>query len=48
MLDDEDNEILKPMFYEEVKLVKVLSDEYVKIVLDGVVTIVNKNSKIIS
>ena len=36
------------MFYDEVEFVKVLSDDYVKIILDGLETIVNKNGKIIS
>ena len=40
--------ILKPIFYDEVELVKVLSDDYVKIILDGRETIVDKNGKIIS
>ena len=48
LLDDEDNEILKPMFYDEIEVIKILSDDYVKIVLDGRETIVNKNGKIIS
>ena len=48
LLDDEDNEILKPVFYGEVEFVKVLSDDYVKIILDGRETIVDKNGKIIS
>lgn len=48
LLDDLENEILKPMFYDEVELVKVLSDDYVKIILDGRETIVDKDGKIIS
>lgn len=48
LLDDLENEILKPEFYDEVELVKVLSDDYVKIVLDGRETIVDRNGKIIS
>ena len=48
LLDDEDNEILKPVFYDEIEVIKILSDDYVKINLDGRETIVNKNGKIIS
>ena len=48
LLDKDENEILKPIFYDEIELVKVLSDDYVKIILDGRETIVNKNGKIIS
>ena len=48
LLDDLENEILKPAFYDEVELVKVLSDDYVKIILDGRETIVDRNGKIIS
>ena len=48
LLDDLENEILKPMFYEKIGLVKVLSDEYVKIILDDRETIVDRNGKIIS
>lgn len=48
LLDDEDNEILQPIFYDEIELVKVLSDDYIKIILDGRETIVDKNGKIIS
>lgn len=48
LLDKNENEILKPMFYEKIGLVKVLSDEYVKIILDGRETIVDRNGKIIS
>ena len=48
LLDDLENEILKPAFYDEVELVKVLSDDYIKIILDGRETIVYKNGKIIS
>ena len=43
-----ENEILKPAFYDEVELVKVLSDDYIKIILDGRETIVDRNGKIIS
>jgi len=48
LLDDLENEILKPAFYDEVELVKVLSDDYIKIILDGRETIVDRNGKIIS
>nr|WP_314868690.1 hypothetical protein [uncultured Campylobacter sp.] len=47
MLDDEDNEILKLMFYEEAELVKVLSGDWVKINLGDRKTIVDRNDKII-
>ena len=48
LLDDEENEILQPIFYGEIELVKVLSDDYIKIILDGRETIVDRNGKIIS
>ena len=48
LLDDEDNEILKPVFYDEIEVIKILSDDYIKIILDSRETIVDKNGKIIS
>lgn len=48
LLDKDENEILKPVFYDEIEFVKNLSDDYIKINLDGRETIVDRNGKIIS
>ncbi|MDA3051900.1 WG repeat-containing protein [Campylobacter sp. JMF_01 NE2] len=47
LIDENGNEILPPTFYEEFEFIKILSDDYIKIKLDGDVIIIDKKGNIV-